>query len=180
MDVEKAAEMNLPLRILGRSIDLTMIIGAIGVALMMTHITVDVVSKYIFRSPLPGTITAVSNYYMIVVAFLPLAFTERRNGHISVEVLTELMPMRAQRALNIFGMLFSAAVFTMLAWQGWIEAFRDHAVATFTIEHNMRIAIWPARYLLPIGCTLMVVVLIAKIILGILRGERQPLTRPFF
>jgi TRAP-type C4-dicarboxylate transport system permease small subunit len=180
MNEDRATVMALPLRILGRSIDLTMIIGAIAVALMMAHITADVISKYLFRSPLPGTITAVSNYYMIIVAFLPLAFTERRNGHISVEVVSELMPMAAQRALNIFGLAFSAAIFTMLAWQGWIEAGRDHRIATFAIEQNTRIAIWPARYLLPIGCTLMVITLLVKIGIALIRGERQHLSKPFF
>ena len=165
--------MQPTIRLLGRAIDLTTYIGAAAVVLMMVHISVDVVSKYIFQRPLPGTITIVSNYYMIVVAFLPLAFTERRNGHISVEVATSLMPMRVQRVLNLLAMLLGAAVFAALAWQSWIEASRAMRVGAFEIEQNTKLLIWPPRYLLPIGCGLMAVTLIVKIWLALVRRPHQ-------
>ena len=171
--------MGPAVRILGRTIDLTMVVGAAVVALMMLHITLDVVAKYVFRLPMPGTITVVSNYYMIIVAFLPLAFTERRNGHISVEVLTTHFPGRAQRILNLLVMLASACVFAALGWQALVEAGRAHAVGSFEIEQGQKLLIWPARYLLPVGCWLMTLTLLAKIWIGLVRGPRQGLNEPF-
>ncbi|SMH30885.1 TRAP transporter small permease [Mesorhizobium australicum] len=169
-----------PVRILGRLIDVTTVVGAVAVALMMTHIAIDVLAKYVFGMPLPGTITVVSNYYMIVVAFLPLAFTERVNGHISVEVLTEHFPMGLQRALNIAAMLMAAFIIGALAWQSWLDAERARDIGTFEIEHDAKLLTWPARYLLPIGCALMALTFVAKILLALRRGAAQPLNRPFF
>lgn len=171
--------MDIKFGLLGRVIDLTTLIGAVAVVLMMVHISVDVVAKYLFGMPMPGTITIVSNYYMIVVAFLPLAFAERRNGHISVEVLTVHMPMPAQRVLNVIGMLFAAAVFGALAWQGWVEAGRARAIGAFEIEQNTKLLTWPARFLLPLGCGLMCVTLLAKVWIALVRGKKQDLDDPY-
>lgn len=172
--------MSFPVKALGRIIDLTTVVGAVAVAVMMVHIAIDVVAKYIFGVPMPGTITVVSNYYMIVVAFLPLAFTERANGHISVEVLVEHFPLGLQRWLNVLAMVISALVLGFMTWQSFIDAERARAIGTFEIEQDMKLVIWPARYLLPLGCALMVLTLVAKIILAVVRGPRQELNRPFF
>lgn len=172
--------MSFPVRLLGRVIDVTTILGAIAVALMMVHIAVDVVAKYVFGVPMPGTITVVSNYYMIVVAFLPLAFTERANGHISVEVLVEHFPRGLQRWLNVLAMVISAVVLGFMTWQSFIDAERARAIGTFEIEQDMKLSIWPARYLLPLGCALMTLTLVAKIVLSVFRGPRQDLNKPFF
>ena len=51
--------------------DFTTLIGGLAIALMMLHITADVVLRFLFSSPPPGTITYVSNYYMVIAAFVP-------------------------------------------------------------------------------------------------------------
>lgn len=167
-------------RVLGRVVDVATFFGAAMVVLMMVHISVDVAAKYLFQTPLPGTITVVSNYYMVLVAFLPLAFAERRNGHIAVEVLTTHFPPRVQRVLGIFSMLFCAAVFGALTWQSWVEAGRAMAVGAFEIEFDQKLLTWPARYLLPLGAGLMTVALLAKTLLALLRGPAQDPEAPFF
>lgn len=166
-------------RFLGRTIDLSTVIGATAVVLMMVHISIDVVAKYIFRMPIPGTITVVSNYYMIIVAFLPLAFTERRNGHISVEVLTTHFPMWLQRVLNVLTLALALAVFAAITWQTWIEAGRAQKVGSFEIEHNIKLLIWPARYLLPLGCGLITLTLAAKLWIALARRGRLNLNEPY-
>jgi len=139
-----------------------------------------VVAKFFFGRPLPGTITMVSSYYMIAVAFLPLAFTEMRNAHISVEILVEHFPNGAQRGLNVAAMLFGAVVFAMLGWQGFIEAERARISGAFVIEQDVKLLIWPARYLLPISALLMTVTLLAKTAIGIARGRDLNLNSSYF
>jgi len=172
--------MNILSRVLGRTIDATTLLGAAAVALMMLHITADVLSKYLTGTPMPGTITVVSNYYMIVVAFLPLAFTERQNGHISVEVLVEHFRPAPRYWLSIFSLLFTCVVFGMLTWQSVIEAGRSYRSGAFMIEQDIKLLTWPARYLLPLGCGLMTVTLAAKIVIALQRGRRLNPDAPYF
>jgi len=160
-------------RWLGRAVNLTSVIGTIAVGLMMLHITVDVVGKFIFSQPVPATITMVSSYYMVVVAFLPLALAERRNAHISVEVLTELFPPRMQYHINGLTYLLSAAVFGLLAYRGFTNAYNKQDMGSFIMEQGTKVLIWPGHYLLPIGAALMVLVLVFKFI-SYLSGRAQP------
>lgn len=169
-----------PVRLLARTVEVATFLGAAMVALMMAHIALDVVLKYVFQAPLPGTITIVSNYYMVLVAFLPLAFAERRDGHIAVEVLTTHFAPRAQRILSVVSLLFCAAVFGALTWQSWVEAGRAMAIGAFEIEFDRKLLTWPARYLLPLGAGLMTVTLLAKVALALLRGPARDPETPAF
>lgn len=165
-------------RLLGRLIDLVTIVGAIAIVLMMLHITLDVFLRYVFWSPPPGTLVFVSNYYMVAVSFLALAFAERRNAHIAVEVVFEYFPLRFQRLTSCLGAALSALIFGMLAWRGLDEALRKQAIDAFMFEQGLRIPIWPSYYLLPIGAGLMSLVLVFKIIRYLVGGSEKPITEP--
>lgn len=160
-------------RWLGRAINLTSIIGTIAVGLMMVHIAVDVVGKFVFSAPVPATITMVSSYYMVVVAFLPLALAERRNAHISVEVLTELFPPRVQHHINGLTYVLSGIVFGLLAYRGFNDAYNKLDMGSFIMEQGTKVLIWPGHYLLPVGASLMVLVLAFKFI-SYITGRAQP------
>ena len=149
-------------RMLAGMVKLTTWLGMLAVGLMMLHITIDVAGKFIFNAPIPATITVVSNYYMVVVAFLPIAFAETRNSHITVEVLTELFPVRTQRHLYSWTYLLSATVFALITYRTWGEALTKHEIGTFIMEQGTKMITWPSYYLLPIGTGLMTVVLIYR------------------
>lgn len=152
-------------RLLARFTDLTLVIGLIAVGLMMLHITIDVTGKFLLNEPVPATIALVSSYYMVVVAFLPIAYAETRNSHITVEVLTELFPMRVQKHLYSWSYLISAVVYGLLTYRTWGEALRAHNTGTFIMEQSTKLLVWPSYYLLPIGCGLMTLVLVYRFIL---------------
>lgn len=152
-------------RMLRRTTDLTLIVGLIAVALMMFHITIDVVGKFGINEPVPATIALVSSYYMVVIAFLPIAYTETRNSHITVEVLTELFPLRAQLHLYSWSYLISALIYGLLTYRTWNEAVRAQEAGSFIMEQSTKLLVWPSYYLLPIGCGLMTAVLIYRFVI---------------
>lgn len=149
-------------RILARTIGVTIWLGMFAILLMMVQITIDVAGKFLFNAPIPATISLVSNYYMVVAAFVPLALVETRNGHITVEVVTEFLPARTQYHLYSWTYLFSAGVFGALAYRNWGEAGKAYKSGTFMVEQGVKIITWPSYYLLPIGAGLMAVVLIYR------------------
>jgi len=165
--------------VLGRLIDATTVISAIAVFLMMAHISVDVIGRFFFRSPLPGTLVFVSNYYMVAVAFLSLAYAERRDAHITVEILTERMAMGVQSGLSFSSTLLSAGVFGMLAWRGLGEAQTKYAMGSFMLEQGVRIPVWPSYYLLPVGAGLMFLVLVFKLLRYLRGGEGAAIDADF-
>jgi len=152
-------------RLLARGVSLTIAVGLLAVALMMIHIAIDVAGKFFLNQPIPATIALVSNYYMVIVAFLAIAFAETRNGHITVEVLTELFPMRVQRHLYSWSYLLSALIYGMLTVRTWEEAVRAHGTGTFMMEQGIKLLTWPSYYFLPIGCGLMFLVVIYRFLI---------------
>jgi TRAP-type C4-dicarboxylate transport system permease small subunit len=161
-------------KLLSRVIGLVTVLSGLAVALMMVHITADVIARYVFNYPLPGTISIVSNFYMVLVAFLPLAFAEQKSAHISVEVLTERFPAGVQRHLAGWLLLVSAVVFAFVTVRGWGEASAKQAINASIVQGDDTIAIWPSYYFIPIGCGLMSVVCAYKFLVY-LTGARSGL-----
>lgn len=151
-------------RFLSMVTNLMTIIGGLAIALMMLHITLDIASRYILNSPIPGTISIVSYYYMVIAVFIPLAFAEQKDAHISVEVVTARLPMWIQHHLERFSFLLSAIVFSLLTVRTWEEAEKKRSFGASVIQGNDSIPVWITYYVLPIGCGLMALVVFYKLV----------------
>ncbi|MFW5825777.1 MAG: TRAP transporter small permease [Marinobacter sp.] len=158
-------------RFLSRITNVISIIGGLAIALMMFHITFDVAGRYIFNKPIPGTITIVSYYYMSIAAFIPLAFAEQKDAHISVEVITEHMPAWLRNNLERLAMLCSLVVFSFLALRTFGEAQKKFSMGASVVQGNADIPIWVTYYMLPLGAGLMTLVVLYKLINSFLPGE---------
>ena len=158
-------------RFLSKITNVISIIGGLAIALMMFHITADVVGRYFFNKPIPGTITIVSYYYMSIAAFIPLAFAEQKDAHISVEVITEHMPAWLRHNLERFAMLCSLVVFSFLAVRTFGEAQKKYSMGASIVQGNSDISIWVTYYMLPLGAGLMTLVVLYKLINSFLPHE---------
>ena len=161
-------------RLLSRFIDVLTVISGLAIALMMFHITIDVLARVLFKSPLPGTMSVVSYYYMAIAAFMPLAFAEQKSAHISVEVLTERYPPVVQKHLAGWLLLLSMAAFLALTVRTWGEAMTKWEIKASVVQGLDSIPVWPTYFFLPIGCALMFLVVLYKF-LAYLRGPASGL-----
>ena len=156
---------------LARLLDIQATIGIAAVGLMMFHITFDVFGKYLFNAPLPATLEIVSHYYMVVVVFLPLAMVEKRDAHISVEVLTQHLPDRWQQVIIAATWVLSGVFFTALTYRTWIDAMDKYDVGAFIMGSTSAVPTWPTYFLLPFGCLILVLVLVYKLVIYITGAE---------
>jgi len=147
--------------LLGRVARATDLIAGLLVVAMMLHITADVAGRYLFNRPVPLTIEIVSYYYMVAIVFLPLAATELLDKHIYVEMLFERLSAPVRRRLLRVVHGISAVAFIVVTVQTWIAAVHSFQVGQYTMG-AYAIIIWPSRFVVPIGCGLMVIVLLAK------------------
>lgn len=81
------------------------LLGAIAVVVMMLHICLDVVLRNLFRVSFSVTNAMVARYYMVPLAFLPLAWIELRDEMVSVELADAVMPdwLRALSDISVAG-----------------------------------------------------------------------------
>jgi len=134
-----------------RSVRILALIGSIGTVAMMFHICIDVVLRDFFRISLDTTPEVVARYYMVVVAFLPLAWVEMRHGMVSVELLEWALGPRGRQLSNILVALFSALAYGVLAWATARSALRHFDVGTFVEFTNYRMPVWHSFFLPPLG-----------------------------
>ncbi len=130
-------------------------LAGLFVLLMVCHVALDVVMRYVFETPLNSTILYVSAFYMVAVSFLPLGIVEQNDGHIAVELLSEKFPARVQRGLLIFATLLTAVVTATVAVRTGQEALAKYASGTFSIEAGGKVITWPTYFFLPVGFGLM-------------------------
>ncbi|MBU2873711.1 TRAP transporter small permease [Marinobacter salexigens] len=158
-------------RFLSMVTNLMTVLGGLAIALMMLHITLDVASRYLLNSPIPGTISIVSYYYMVIAVFIPLAFAEQKNAHISVEVITARLPIWMQHNLERLSFLLSTIVFSLLCVRTWEEAEKKRSFGASVVQGSDAIPIWITYYVLPLGCGLMTLVVFYKLINSCLRTK---------
>ena len=141
-----------------KPLSLAMIVAGVAVVLMMLHVSLDVVTRPFLSRPLPGTTLIVSDYYMVACAFLPLAYAQAVDGHISMDAAAHLAPARAQYHMAGFALLIAVVVFALLTWTATHDALTKYKINSFSIEFGTRIPTWPSYFLLPVGCALMTLI----------------------
>jgi TRAP-type C4-dicarboxylate transport system permease small subunit len=136
----------------------TSTIAGVIVLLMVGHVTLDVLMRFVFETPLNSTILYVSAFYMVVIAFLPLAAVEQRDGHIAVELLAEKFPTKVQTFLSGVALLLTFLVTAVVAIRTGDEALAKFVGGSFSIEAGGKVITWPTYLALPIGFGLMSIV----------------------
>ncbi len=147
--------------------------AGLALVLMMLHVTADVLGKYLFLAPIPGTSEVVASYYMIATVFLPLAYIEVQRRPIVVELFYDLLPKVLHPPLDILGTLASIAFYGFLAWQSWFIALNAYEIGE-TVEGAWRVVVWPSRFLLPVGLVLASFVLMLRLVDDLLHPGARP------
>jgi TRAP-type C4-dicarboxylate transport system permease small subunit len=130
------------------------LLGAIGVVAMLVHVTAYVVLRYALQAPVPATVEIVSYYYMVLIAFLPIAWAERRGDMISVEIFEKFFVGRLGRIVEIIVALITTAVYVVMTYTTWLAAMREFSAKSFTISLSIAIPTWPGYFILPLSFAL--------------------------
>lgn len=135
-------------------------LGGAVMLLMMLQVSMDVICKYFLNWPIPATLETVSGYYMVALVFLPLGLVTRDEDHLEVELFTQGLRPRPLAAVKLLGCLIGIVYVAIMGYRGGEEAIHMTRIGEVweTATWNMRI--WPARWLFPLGCGLMLVWLV--------------------
>lgn len=115
--------------------------------------------------PIRGTFELMG-YGGAVVTALALGYTQKRRGHIAVDVLIHRFPHRVQKALMGFNDAVCAVFFAMLTWQLIRKA--DGFVRTGEVSETLRVVFYPFTYTVAVGCGLLALVFALSLIRDLL------------
>lgn len=157
-----------------RAIDRALMgLGAIGLLAMMLHISADVLSGLLFNAPLAVTSAYVTQYYMVAVAFLPLAAAEYRGVHIGVDLLVNKLSSAPRRGLHLLVLVVTLGVYLLLTAQSWEQAMKKLGTDAFIMEQMTRVSTWPSFFILPVSFAVIALLVALKLAL-LLAGRPEP------
>jgi TRAP-type C4-dicarboxylate transport system permease small subunit len=146
------------------------LIGAIGLAALLLHVAADVFTRNLLDRPIPATNEIASRYYMVALAFLPLAWVERRGGMVRVEILDSMASPWLMRVSEFFVSLLAAAVYFVLTYVTWADALKNWRTGTFVDVLGHQIAVWPTFFLPAAGFALAGIVTLLRTV-AVLQGR---------
>lgn len=129
------------------------LISGISMLLMMIAGAVDIIGTNVFAWPVPATFEFMATM-MVVVVFFALSLAQARKAHLRVEVLYRRMPRVLQFLADVIQYSLTIAFFGLLAYFGWKAAALGFVQGEYA-SGIVNFPIWPARFAMAIGATLM-------------------------
>jgi len=146
---------------------LASVLARIFLAAIALMLVVQVVLRFSFSYSLPWPEEA-SRYLMIWVVMLTASRLVRYNELVRVDFLDALWPPRLLVYRNLLFRLVMVAMFSLMAYQGWLQAEFAWPRQTAATQLSW---FWP--YLaIPVGCVLVVLQLIAVTLREIATGTQ--------
>lgn len=157
---------------LRRATALLALLGAVGVIAMLVHICAYVIGRHFMASPVPATVEIVSNYYMVLIAFFPIAWAERRGDMISVEIFDALLRGPLKTINSVIVLVVTTGAYSVLTYTTWLVAMREFEAKSYVISLSTNIPVWPSYFVLPISFGFAALVSLLK--LGLVLSGRAP------
>ena len=98
------------------------VVAVVVLVCMMMLTVVDVCLRYFFNNPIMGSME-VTEYMMVIVGFLGLAWCALKGMHIKVELIVGRFSQRAQAVVNIINSLLVMGICGLIASRSLTEGF---------------------------------------------------------
>lgn len=151
------------LRLEGWLLTILSVLGGIATVTLMVHVSADILLRNLANAPIPATYEIATHYYMVSLAFLPLAWLEKSGGMIQVEVIEGFMGKAAIHVSNLFNSALSALVYGTLTFVTYQEAVTATARGRFVFANTVHVLTWPAYWIPPLGFALAMIVVIIRL-----------------
>ncbi|MDQ2094541.1 TRAP transporter small permease subunit [Rhodalgimonas zhirmunskyi] len=155
----------------------TALAAALAVIAMMLLVALDAFLRQTLNIRVPFVSVTVANYFMVMIAFLPLALAETEDRHISIDLLFSNLSVGLKRWISLIVHLLCALTCAGLTWTMWDEAMRRFSSGSVAVEDGASMAIWPGYFLLPLGFFLLTLTYLLRVALGLVGAAeaQQPL-----
>jgi TRAP-type C4-dicarboxylate transport system permease small subunit len=121
---------------------------------------------------IPGVIEY-NEIMLVVLVFLSLANTQRTGDHISVSLVTRVLPHRVSCGVRAVGMSVATVFIAWMMYRSWQVGWQSYQRGEFRIG-LAQVPIWPARLLIPFGLLFLLLQILLSIydqLVGVVKGE---------
>ena len=96
-------------------------LGLFAVLLMTFMTSLDVIGRYVFNRPIPGSVDMLE-VMLVLMVYASFAFCASEKGNVRVDVLYDRFPKRIQASVDILNSVLSVLIAGLIAWQLGIRA----------------------------------------------------------
>lgn len=147
-----------------------MILGGVCLVALMLHIVANVASNALFNKPIIGTLEIVSWYYMVGIAFFPVAYVQYRRRHLMVEMFTLGLGPQGKSVVDALMGVASLVYVALLTWLVFGEAVEQTQLREFQDVTYFDMPVWPARWFLVVSFAAMTVTLVLQVLIDLRYG----------
>ena len=151
--------------------------GLVVFTLMLLAVA-QILGRKIFNAPIPGFIDWVEQF-MVVFAFLGVAYCQRVGGHIRMDILIGKARGRPLWLAEVVSVLLMMTVVTALTYGAWVHFERALQIGDSTID--IALPTWPAKLLVPLSLGLLWFRLLVQLVgygKALWNGEETPVAVP--
>jgi TRAP-type transport system small permease protein len=143
-------------------------VGMAALLAMMMLTVADVFMRYVFNHPILGALE-LTEYMMVPVVFLGLAWCARQGGNVKVDLVTERLGLGIQRFLDAITHLIGVIVAGVISWENFGEAVQSWKA--HKASDMLEVPAYPFYLVLAVGCLLLCVVLLIQLIHVLIKGR---------
>lgn len=149
-------------------------IALFAMGLMMIFIAVGVIGRYVFNAPITGDVEIVE-FAMVLLIMFGIAYTQAEDAHLSVNLVVDRLPQKAQLIFDIINYLMVVAILGLISWQSLDQAV--YSFQTMDTSDILGIPLFYFRFMVPLGFlafTLEVIIKLLRTIIRISGGTEPP------
>lgn len=147
------------------------IVAPICIGILMLLITADVVGRFFFKCPIPGTIS-ISEYVFIGAVYFGVAYCAVVKSHVTVDVVASRLGERVRAIIDSVTGLFALAIFALLAWSSVAMVVYSQTTSEVSLD-PLQIPVWPFRTIVVIGVVMLWMVLLTQLFHLVARGLKK-------
>lgn len=137
------------------------IIAMIAAVVMMFLVTVDVFMRQVLNQPILGSYE-IGKVLLVIVVFFGAAYVMIVKGHVVVNTLTRLYPLRLQKIVSGIAHFLSLLIVGLICWQSADYGFHMLQVGETTVL--LRILVAPFILIVAFGCVALFMVILVQFI----------------
>ncbi len=126
-------------------------LGTLVAIILTFHIGAEVIARFFFNSPIPGTTELVAKYYMVSMVFLPLAYCQLTGQHIRADLLPFFFGSKATHIADLCNDFAVCLVAGFFAWRSTLAAIELTIAGERAQTPYFALLTWPSRWILPLG-----------------------------
>jgi TRAP-type C4-dicarboxylate transport system permease small subunit len=125
-------------------------VAAMACFALMLLTTLDTVGRYILNRPITGAFEISTNYLLVALAFLPMAYSYCEGAHVRVDFLAARLPKQVKLLVNHLVQVVSIMYILVLVVASTQQALR--VLSSHTVMSSLEIIpMWPASLIVPVG-----------------------------